>query len=565
MTLAIEILLFVCGISALVVGKLKFGKGQAVRGAAARYLGALSMLPLTMAFSFGVAIGSRARRNAVDLNDQIAPWALLVAELSYILFCLAVIVGSVGLISQLRRRHRRRVKEAEEEEREWDERRSDNPARISRRDRRDFVDWPTPPRTLPIIGGAYVAVVGVGLILGFYGLSRVSSDRGNRPELAQRPDGLQPANPNQPFKLKPEPANPNQPFKLKPENDRAHFALPPLPAPIAIRPPPIDRTTTIKLPSNIEGIAAGGGGRFLILSLPGSRQLAIFDCNEAKVLHTIPFAENVLAAAGMTKLIVLIPTKNEIQRWDLQSGQREPTKPFQVTEKVHSLALGSASDGPLLIGYQEYGVLVDIQTLAIVYDFNQNRRQEIFGNWGTRCEAAANGRWFTSTRPGYSPQGVFTIHPDGERIRLERYHKPATFVVPSPDGRYLFLGGSGVFTNTCNETNDAVFSSLATYQYFEHFYVPAHHGPYYCQIHVPHRIIRPDTKPGATVYRYGQSKPIAHLDTEKLPTVDEFRQLDSITIDKRVHLIPDARLLVVIPTDTDRLVLYPVELDAKSK
>src|SRR5262249_8484309 len=94
-----------------------------------------------------------------------------------------------------------------------------------------------------------------------------------------------------------------------------------------------------------------GGGRFLFLHLPQQRQLGIFDVNQAKIVKYLPVGDdNVKFAAGMDKLLVALPDKNVIQRWDLNTLEREVTAPLAVQGTVNALYMGSASAGPLLVG-----------------------------------------------------------------------------------------------------------------------------------------------------------------------------------------------------------------------
>ena len=57
----------------------------------------------------------------------------------------------------------------------------------------------------------------------------------------------------------------------------------------------------------------------------------------------------VLFAAGLEKLLVLLPETNVLQRWDLARGEREVATTIDVTGTAKRIAMGSASAGPLLI------------------------------------------------------------------------------------------------------------------------------------------------------------------------------------------------------------------------
>jgi hypothetical protein len=59
----------------------------------------------------------------------------------------------------------------------------------------------------------------------------------------------------------------------------------------------------------------------------------------------------------------------------------------------------------------------------------------------------------------------------------------------------------------------------------------------------------------ATVERPGKDKPLATLPDLELPTPVEDNIKHDPTFDKRVHLVPEARLVITLPASNDRLVL----------
>ena len=118
-----------------------------------------------------------------------------------------------------------------------------------------------------------------------------------------------------------------------------------------IKPPTLDKDVVERtLPSAASSVVVGGGGRYLILHLPSEQKLAIFDANEGKVTRYIPAADDgVLFAAGLTKLMVVLPSTHIIQRWNLATGKREVAAKFPIKGVVRRLCMGSASHGPLLV------------------------------------------------------------------------------------------------------------------------------------------------------------------------------------------------------------------------
>jgi hypothetical protein len=129
-------------------------------------------------------------------------------------------------------------------------------------------------------------------------------------------------------------------------------APPPAPPPLA---PPLqaprlegDRLEC-PLPFPVDRVVTGGNGRYLILHADKLRKLAVFDVNQARVVKELPLPEGeVHVAAGMDRLVVILPG-GLLQRWSLATLERETTVILPVRGPLKSVAMGSASNGPLLL------------------------------------------------------------------------------------------------------------------------------------------------------------------------------------------------------------------------
>src|SRR5205085_8428291 len=71
-------------------------------------------------------------------------------------------------------------------------------------------------------------------------------------------------------------------------------------------------------------------------------------------------------AAGMTKLLVALPESNVLQRWDLTTFTRDLSVPLPIAHRAHGLAMGHASDGPLLIQDGAVPLFLDVRTMQVM-------------------------------------------------------------------------------------------------------------------------------------------------------------------------------------------------------
>src|SRR5262249_13849067 len=141
--------------------------------------------------------------------------------------------------------------------------------------------------------------------------------------------------------------------------------------------------------------------------------LAVFDVNAARVVHTIGLAEdNIKFAAGMDKLIVVLPNLNIIQRWSLGTFEREVTAMVPIKGTVKTMCMGSASNGPLAVytgedprrGFGGQLHFLDVHKLRPIEVGWTNQRPHL-GYDSTQLRASADGKVFGLWSTQVSPQG----------------------------------------------------------------------------------------------------------------------------------------------------------------
>ncbi len=341
--------------------------------------------------------------------------------------------------------------------------------------------------------------------------------------------------------------------------------LPPLPEPVAITAAPVAAETAYKLPEPVRAVRVGGGGRFLILHLPKARKFGVFDASEAKIVRYIDASEDdVFFAAGMTKLVVYLPGSQTASRYDLLTGEREHVGKLALPAgRVEAFCMGHASAGPLLVSVADKG--------AALYDlaqFNEIRLPGEAGNAQPRLEggfywAGATGRVFGYTGTYGQPNGVKTVVLEGSGAKRYGEHQGTWFVMPGPDDKYVYPGGYGVVSERVRPVANVPFSMGTGAGFASHLYLPAHHGPFYLHASTIDGFGQKDAVPVGTIrlFMHGSKEPVA---TYAKTAVCKYgwEGLRGLGIEHSVHLIPRAKLLVVVPEARDELRLYPADLEA---
>jgi WD40 repeat protein len=362
-----------------------------------------------------------------------------------------------------------------------------------------------------------------------------------------------------------------------------------------------EMTKIVKVPGTIRNSVVGGGGRYLLLQLWDRRELAVFDVNAGDLVGTVPLpADDALIAAGAEKLLIVEPVLKTIQRWDLATRQREAEAPLPIRGWVLDMALGSDSRGPLLAAVEPDKIgpmpdspflsLIDIGTLKVskipvsigkrnpdwpTREQGRGRIDVIGYEPAFRIRASADGRLFTTEFP------ITNLRLDGGTVCTSQLREAA---IPGRDGTVLYTS-KGLFDAEGNpdtrhsrpqrspNIHDRVNPRTGQLRDEMLYYLPSTDRNIFLRLSGISR--RDDDEPRAEVYLRGRPKPILELtDLKEMDAVVEFCLQGSnahaikdpilsrklLNLDKRVHLIPEAALLVTIPMPNDRIVLRRLDV-----
>jgi hypothetical protein len=308
---------------------------------------------------------------------------------------------------------------------------------------------------------------------------------------------------------------------------------------VPIEPPQLAAEMIVKkLPEIARDICVGGGGRYLVLHLPKLKKLAVFDLNEAAIARYIPLTDdNVVFAAGLEKIVVGVTSKGILERWNLQTGEKELTRPMPDLADVTSVIIGSASTSHVVAN----GIFLDLATLKPL-PIKTPRGTAANGN-----PVSADGTVFGGWKTNQSPDESISLVLDGGE--LKRYEEGGLkHVVPCPDGRTVCTA-SGVRTNQLRRSAGGPVNAG--------YCIPATEGNFILSL-------------GSAEGNKGGSLALYLADQEQ-PLVKDLGFPHSIHFDgwdrhpfgpwKRIFLIPRANLIVIFPESNDRLELHRFDVD----
>ena len=300
------------------------------------------------------------------------------------------------------------------------------------------------------------------------------------------------------------------------------------------------------LPAAAERVCVGGGGRFLILHLPRSKTLAVFDATRAKVVKYLPVDDDAKFAAGLDYLIVSSPAKQVLHQYTLATLERTLTVVMPAGGPVLAVGMGSRSTGPLAVrlgrpGGQSVVVLLDPRTLGPA---DRKFASNSDGGGGTLL-LSADGRLIATG-------GVlWTL--DGRTYR-RRADMPAA--VPGADDRIVMDNGRRFTADGQLAPGPAAGHGKMVW------FVPVSHPVYQFSLAETHVLNngRQFLAPG--VHLGGDPLPIARTaELDATAGLIDWHSGYPEPFHQHVFPLPDARLVVVLPRARDKLVLYRLDLD----
>jgi hypothetical protein len=348
----------------------------------------------------------------------------------------------------------------------------------------------------------------------------------------------------------PMPPNRDKPPTDKPPNDKP----PPENPPVGKK----DREE-ISLPSAADDICLGGGGRFVILSLPKEQKLAVFDVHEHKVVKYLPLGEDgARFAAGLDKLFVLFPVEGVLQRWSLRTFEKELTIPLPVKGTGVELCMGHASTGPLALclkAPEEAGkgnvVFLDPATLKPL-DVDWSDKNHSFSGPGLR--ASADGTVFASQQDW---RVVTSVQLRGKRAKISSAGLATTSAWPSADGRTIYTS-----QEVCNTELKSVFRPENSGNVITLPFIPSQQGDFFLRLEDAGSTGRPGAKGGDIKFFVGgHQAPFATWKDFDGVFGQALYNPKVLTADKRYLLLPDENLLVYIPGTNDQVVLLRFDVD----
>jgi hypothetical protein len=341
------------------------------------------------------------------------------------------------------------------------------------------------------------------------------------------------------------------------------FDLKPLTGPV----PPIQEVSlpaelsTIALPSKVGAVAVGGGGRYVVMHFPERGLLGVLDANTGKIQATPADTGDVKLAAGLTRLVMLVPNAKIMRIYTLPDLKKLYDASSPV-EGLGSIAMGARTNGPM-IGVGTFGGIhvMDVKDDGVQENEN-GRMDKLEMHWGgANLRATPDGMAYL-TCEGYD-RGKKTklAFVEGKQWKRREFSIPLPFA--GADGN---LYGNGLVANLQGVDLRAGGVGAGSGAW----YIPAvcgASGAFLKVVQAQGRGADNQKAVTMTIHRKGNANAPA-AGTPQLTGLPEFAGLfdpwgnpaSDHPLDCHFFLFPEAKLLAIISANKDKLILRKVEM-----
>jgi hypothetical protein len=315
--------------------------------------------------------------------------------------------------------------------------------------------------------------------------------------------------------------------------------------------------TEVLLGEPFAQVRTGGAGRYLIFYLKKARKLAVFDAAQAQVVKELDLpAEDVLFAAGLEKLLVVLPGQKLLQRYDLKTFEREKMVPLAGEKPVVTAQMGCASRGPLLLWTGTTMTFWDIERLE-----KKDVKGKLFqsdGSYGLAIRVSADGRTFVGWTAGLTGQQYDRLRLDGETATVALSPDGHSFnghwAQPSADGNLIFRHGGGLYTGEMKPiAADWLKGSALLPCEDPRFFLAVRRGT--------------GDHDELLICTSTDQRPVFTLqDLDRMTASMPYTRWGYVEGEPRVHYLPSASILLSLPESNDRVVVRAFNLlDALKK
>jgi hypothetical protein len=293
------------------------------------------------------------------------------------------------------------------------------------------------------------------------------------------------------------------------------------------------RPVSIALPSPAASSVVAGNGRYLLISCPAAKRVALLDVPGATLRTLTVGSDKTLIAAGAEKFVVCEQDTRRIRRYDLATLALETTVQLPNNIVPFGMVMGSGSAGPVVVTVPGGPFVLDLGTLKAIHINGSDAL------WASP-EASADGRLSVFG----NGNDVYTANWSENAVAVSKpVHNDGAYQHPDPAGMRVFTGGRVITLH-----GDLLVHSDES----EESWIPAADVPDFF-------LGWADRGKPITLHYVEMLQPILTLPPwQEMPDI-----LSSLNGPQpRIRLFAACNRIVLLPSSSNTLILHPIDLRA---
>jgi hypothetical protein len=301
----------------------------------------------------------------------------------------------------------------------------------------------------------------------------------------------------------------------------------------------------INLPGMVLNTIPANNGKYLIISYSDIRQISILDVEKKTIIKSFMLpADKVMIAASKSKMVLYIPDLNLMQRYSLVTFEKEKTVLIPAENRMNKIAMGDASDGPIYTyGLPQQFVIMDLDTLTKsdikvkgyfpgTQDFNPSE------------DGKSIAFWTLNSYPIKVGKGVM----NGDTFELTAAPNGGGCQLPNYDGTRIYTT-SGIFYKDLKPV---------MYDYMNGpICIPVYGGNYFISMTKDNIFINSERDNLVMITMPDDLIKMIYVKDKKFYVDQEPRMK---ILYKSLHFIPTLNKLVIIPDESNKLVIRQLDL-----
>lgn len=331
---------------------------------------------------------------------------------------------------------------------------------------------------------------------------------------------------------------------------------------------PQDRRTEVNLAGPAGRRAVGGEGRYLVLTIPTLRQVAVYDVSLGKVVKYLPADDSdIHVAACKDRIFVLLATRRLISTYSFDSFERVRAATIDIAAPIVGISAGHSSSGPLVIASADTSFST-FETSLKFYDasqlqpiqvkYSQPSRQVFDSRTPMIIQAAADGKTILVVGRYLSLLRINGNEIEVTKSEIDHNSNAFRHACIGPRGQFVY-SPKGIYNSLLQ-----LISVLSDGNHFFDFRIPDVDGNFFLNLATGDLKTKAGSiTPTISLHQAGSDTPLVELKNIDASEGDQSQThyQKSPGYEHSLFLFSNFNALIQSPTNSERLIVHHIDTD----